>query len=313
MVGQQFPREASLQLISAAAPNPTALDMSDLRFTFRIVANDTETPNTAYIRVYNLSEQTRQRAIKEFDTVVLQAGYETNSATIFKGTVKQFKRGKESNVDSFLDIYAADSDSNYNFSFINQTLPAGSSPAQELNLLGQSLGVPIDPDAFLGLTGGILPKGKVLFGLTKYLLREFADSQLSRWSIQQGVLTLIPLAGVLVGQAIVVNSLTGMVGVPESTDQGIQVRMLLNPQVQVGGKLQINNADITQTIVRQQFFPSYTSAPTMVADVTADGLYRVLVVEHTGDTRGQEWYTDVTCLSLDGSSPLNPVPFAFGG
>ena len=29
------------------------------------------------------------------------------------------------------------------------------------------------------------------------------------------------------------------------------------------------------------------------------GLYYVMVANHTGDTRGQNWYTDMTCLAVD--------------
>ena len=39
------------------------------------------------------------------------------------------------------------------------------------------------------------------------------------------------------------------------------------------------------------------------AAVAADGLYRVLVVEYQGDTAGNDWYADLTCLAADGSAP----------
>jgi hypothetical protein len=33
--------------------------------------------------------------------------------------------------------------------------------------------------------------------------------------------------------------------------------------------------------------------------VTDDGFYRTIVAEHSGDTRGNDFYTDLTCIALD--------------
>lgn len=305
----QFPRTANLLLTSTNLVTQVrpALDLSNLRFTFQIKSSDNETPNTADIRVYNLSDQTERQATAEFDSVVIQAGYGENVGVIFRGTIKQRKIGKESNVDKYLDLMAADGDEPYNFGLVNQSIAAGSTPGFRLSLLGDALGLPVDPNAFQGLTGGILPRGRVLWGLAKLRLRELALSQDARWSIQQGVVKLLPLTGVPSGVAIKVNSITGMVGQPEATDNGIEVEMLLNPLVRVGTSLQINNKDIQQTQVVNQGFPGYRDL-TFVARTTEDGIYRVLAVEHRGDTRGQEFYTVATCLSLSQSGQV----LAFG-
>ena len=36
-----------------------------------------------------------------------------------------------------------------------------------------------------------------------------------------------------------------------------------------------------------------------VIKTNADGLYYVMRANHVGDTRGQDWYTDLLCLSVD--------------
>jgi hypothetical protein len=45
------------------------------------------------------------------------------------------------------------------------------------------------------------------------------------------------------------------------------------------------------------------------AATTWTGLYRVLVAEHEGDSRGQPWYTDITALAVDptASDPMKSV------
>ena len=289
------------------------LDLSNLRFRFEVRASDVETPNTLSCRVYNLAGETVNRIIQEFDTVTLTAGYQTgNQGTIFQGDIKQFRRGRERNVDNYLDILAADGDQSYNFAVINQSFPAGTTESQELSAIASSLGLPVAPTAegFL-TTGGILPRGKTRFGMARLHMANLARRNNVRWSIQNGVVTLIPETGFLPGQVVAINTASGMIGTPEQTDNGIVVRCYLNPLIRIGQAVKINNGDINQAIIKSQFFPSYTSQyyPATVAN---DGLYRVLVAEHVGDIRANDWYTELTCLDIDASSPTATSVLANG-
>jgi hypothetical protein len=302
---QLFNRSANLLL----ANNAQGKDLSNLRFRFEIKAMDIETPNIATIRVYNPSEQTVKQALKEYDTVVLQAGYQ-NTGVIFRGTVKRYRHGKETNVDSFLDIYGADGDIPYNFGFVNGTLPPGATWQDQYNAYADAVGMPkyaaSGPPGVAPAPGGVpLPRGKVLFGMWRTYMRDLAGNVGMKWSIDQGQIKLLPIKGQYQSQILKLNSATGMIGVPEATEEGVIITSLLNPIVRVGDKIQVNNKDITQTQVKEIVFPNYKSLPAsdFFATVGAgDGLYRVIVIEHTGDTRGQEWYTRMTCLALDPSA-----------
>jgi hypothetical protein len=277
-----------------------------LRFRFEVRASDNETPNTLIVRVYNVSDSTAADIWKEATYVDLEAGYANgNTGIIFSGRIKQIARGRERNVDTFLEIRAADGDLAYVNATINQTFPAGTTDSQELSALAAAMNIPIakTADNFL-TTGGILPRGKTLFGMARTAVRELAERNNCRWSIQKGVLTLIPNTGYLPGQAVAINSASGMIGTPEQTDNGIIVRCLLNPAIKVGQAVKINNRDINQaTVIQNIGFPAYTSQY-YPATVTDDGLYRVLVAEHFGDTRGtgNDWYTELTCLDIDPST-----------
>ena len=325
--GQQFGRAANLFLVS----DSQTLDLSNLRFKFKTTANDVETPNLAQVRVYNLSEQTKQSAITEYQSVIINAGYQGNVGTIFKGTIKQFKVGKESNVDSFLDIYAADTDLPYNFGTISAHLQKGYTGTGQLSAIANALGTPLQSQAnsILEQNGGIIPspRGKVMFGMVRSYARDLANTYNCRWSLQNGVLTMIPLEGYLPGTAVKLNSATGLIGVPEATDQGIQVQALLNPRFSVGGQVQLNNKDITATILKQQFFPGLGDI-SLVATVagqteneqlqtspvnsTTDGFYRILVIEHEGDTRGQAWYSNLTCLNINSGTSADDSVLPYG-
>ncbi|MGQ3505100.1 hypothetical protein ACT9SR_13340, partial [Enterococcus faecalis] len=76
------------------------------RIVFDVRRGDLQTPNSLRARVYNVSETTRQRIEQEFTRIVLQAGYAGNYGIIFDGSVKQVRRGRENQTDTYLDITA---------------------------------------------------------------------------------------------------------------------------------------------------------------------------------------------------------------
>jgi hypothetical protein len=164
------------------------------------------------------------------------------------------------------------------------------------------MGIPVadSVDGYVS-TGGILPRGKVKFGMARAAMASLATNNNSRWSIQNGVLTFVPNAGYLPGTPIAINTANGMVGTPTATDNGVVVQCYLNPLIKIGQAVQINNKDIVNNQVNSQFYPKYRSQY-YPATVTNDGIYRVLVAEHFGDTRGNDWISELTCLSIDPSS-----------
>lgn len=293
----QFGRAYNL----AVANNSNALDLTSLHFKFTVKSSDMETPNTCIVRAYNASPSTVDRLkSKEFTQLMLQAGYQNNVnfGIIFKGDIQRVKSGREKNTDSFVEIMAGDGDLLYNFGLVNTNMGPGSNPQTRVSAIVANLGAQLDPNAMetLAAFGGILPRGVVLFGLGRTLLREMANNAGARWSIQQGVITFIKNTGYLPGEAVVLNSQSGLVGTPEATDVGINARMLLNAKLRIGGLVQINQALINQNLVNKVGYGNVGYYP---AQTTNDGFYRVLYIEHAGDTRANEWYSDIICLNVD--------------
>lgn len=307
-----YSRKASLVVVEGEK----GIDLSELRFTFSVLQSSEESPNTAAIRVYNLSEDTIKKVTGkiggvEYSRVVLNAGYiNSNYGVIFDGTIKQFRRGRENATDTYLDILAASGDEEYNFGVVNATMAAGTTPKQVIAKTAQQmgLGVGYTPNP----TGGVLPRGKVLWGMGRAILRNMSQTRQWSWNIQDGKVQMIPLNSYLPGEAVVINRDTGMVGIPEQTDEGIKVRSLLNPKLVIGTLLKIDNAAINKTFAQNsQAIPSQSGRPvgqlpynqwaglSLLADISNDGTYFTYVVEHFGDTRGQPWYSDIICLAAE--------------
>lgn len=297
---RQYLRRCNL-LVSTASG--AGLDLSDLRIQFYVKKSDAQTPNAADIRIYNVEPNTIARIQREFSRVVLQAGYEANFGVIFDGNIKQVRSGRENGTDSYLDIAAGDGDSAYNFSVINTTLAAGATQADQIDALAGSMASRGVRRGHTGDTGQVkLPRGKALYGMSRDRLRQSAEASNTTWSIQDGKLQFVPRTGVLPGQAIVLSSKTGLVFQPEQTNEGIKARSLLNPNLRVGGSVRISERDVLAAIVPGTSGDAQVNRP---PDIASDGLYRVLVTEHSGDTRGNDWYSDITCLDIDSTQPLN--------
>ncbi|MBB3811467.1 hypothetical protein FHS81_003582 [Pseudochelatococcus contaminans] len=232
---------------------------------------------------------------------MLTAGYQGGGASgvIFTGNVKEWRKGRETPVDTYLDVIAADGDRAYNYAVVNKTLEAGHTNRDALNVITQSLaehGVDVGHIADLGQT--VFPRARVMFGMARDYLRTLCRSTNTLWTIQNEKLQIVEEKRALPGSAYVLNSETGLIGMPEQTMGGIQARCLLNPDIQVSGQVQIDQSSVSKAMmssidinqdVDRYFLPG----------IAADGMYKVLYMSMIGDTRGPQWYCDLTLQSLN--------------
>ncbi len=300
---EQYGRVCTL-IVSDRSLN--GLDLSELHIKFVVKRSDTMTPNVADIRVYNLEEQTAIRIRKEFTHVTLQAGYEGNYGVIFQGNIKQVILGRESATDTFIDIIAGDGDKAYNFAVVNATIAAG---ATQLDQVNAAITAMTPKGVTAGHIGDMpteqLPRGKVMYGNARNYLRDVAQTSKKAWSIQDEKVTFVSLTSYLPGERVVLTSKTGMIGTPQQTNEGVNVKCLLNPMIRIGSRIQIDN----KSVERYKINLSVPNSPANIpAPLTADGVYYVLVAEHSGDNRGVPWYTSLVTLNVDvTSNPINSV------
>jgi hypothetical protein len=301
MTDQQYIRQCDL-IVSGAAGD--GLDLSGLTVNFSIKKTDGQTPNTAAIKVYNLSADTQSRIQKEFTRVTLQAGYKGNYGVVFDGNVKQYSTGTENGTDTFLSINAADGDKAYNFAVVNATLAAGAKQRDQIEQSVKTmkgLGVDIGYEAD-ETNGEALPRGKVMYGMARDYIKGSATSSGCSWSIQDGKIQVIPLTGVLPTTATVLTPKSGLIGTPEQTTDGVKFRCLINPQIVVGGAIQIQQRDIKTQQIETQPAAKETGKDKVDNRLSGSGFYRVLTLNINGTTRGNDWYMDGVCLAMDSSS-----------
>lgn len=306
--------------------NLNGLDLSALRIKFSVKRTDTATPNTADIKVYNLSDETALSILQNLSpapgmpnrgSVLLQAGYAGNFGVIFQGNIKQIIIGRESATDTFLNIIAGDGDRAYNFAIVNTPLAAGSSQMDQLKAVVNAttpLGTTLGPVG--DLPAQKLPRGKAMFGNAKNYLRNISSNSNKTWSIQDEKITFVSLTSYLPGKVVVITNATGMIGAPQQTHDGVNVKCLLNPFIQVSGRIQLDSTAILQLKLNLEQIAAAQGDVGAINNLiprhlSADGVYYVLVLEHIGDTRGIDWYCNLVCLNLDASA--NPANGVTGG
>ena len=296
--GRQYLRKCSLVVADAAGEG---IELSELRTIFDVRAFDFQSPNTAVITVYNLSPDTGKKLQKEGTRVILKAGYESAGyGIIFAGQIKQFRTGRVDSATTFFEIRAQDGDVAYNVSTINVTLAAGSTAEDALAAVLEALKPYNITRGFIGtLPPDRSIRAQVFSGMTRDVLRDLSQTWGMTWSIQGGKLTVLPLTGrALPGDAIVLTSASGLIGRPEQTIDGIRARALLNPELVAGRTVRIDNTSITRGQYSLAYLGDLQNEMLKQVRVTEDGLYRVIAVDYSGDTRGQEWYADIICVAL---------------
>ncbi len=137
-----------------------------------------------------------------------------------------------------------------------------------------SLGLPV-PESLKAITALSLPFTGVVHGPAHAEVTNLLTPAGVGWSIQDGQFVALAAAQVREGEAVLIRQGDGMVGSPKigaSKKPGeapmLHVKTLIDPRISAGGKIQVRSRDI-------------------------NGVFRVEHLEHSGDFRGKDWYTEV--------------------
>ena len=275
-MGKLFNRTFALNLGGTLVSSETTDGARNeiLRVTFQIEKSLTESANTAEISVYNLAEQTRAKVSEKALLTTLEVGYSGQSSIIFKGQLEAGTNQRDG-VDWVTSFQSTDGGKQLRESRINvsfKTISASDAMQKIVNALGVGIGTAKEKIAQGNIRGALddFKNGLVLSGPTKRELTRLTKTLGYDWSVQDGQLQLLAARDAIEpGDAIVLNPDTGLIGSPESGENGvIDARALLIPQLTPGRVVRLESRQI-------------------------EGFYRVEKVAYQGDTHGQDWYADL--------------------
>lgn len=282
----------------------TGLSIDQLKISFQVSKNLHGTPNSSIIKIYNLNPNNQTLIQKEYTDIILNCGYQNNVKLIFRGNIQHVFKYRDK-TDFVTEVEAADGDDDYRNAQLNVTLAAGTSRKDVVRAAVGSFNSTIE--GYSDLDDFTHVRGVVLSGNTRDILGDLAKDSGSHWSIQDGQLQVVKTSKTLPDQAIVINSDTGMLDVPEISDKGIEVKCQLNPDIKVNGKIKLNNNDIRIREKKASLLSGSSqrlqkSQQTPVR-LDPDGIYKVIRLQHRGGNRETDWLTDVVCIGLN-----QPIP-----
>lgn len=296
---RQWKRHAQVVIGKAGA----GLLVENLRVQFEVSKTVDSAPNVAVIKIFNLSPANEAKIKNEFDEVLLNAGYEGALRLVFRGNIKHVYRYRDKS-DYITEIEAGDGDKDFRSAVMNETLAAGTTNAQLVDrAVGSFKGTGGTTKGTVQIADRARLRGKVISGNTRDVLHDVARESGANWSIQDGQLVIVKANAVLPDEAIVITADTGMLGAPEVNDKGIAVKCLMNPQLRVNGALKLDNNGIKAKRQKAQALGKKQEAEKEPVRLDPDGVYKVLKLTHKGDTRGQDWISEIECIGLD-----QPIP-----
>ena len=262
----------------------------DANFTIDNLSQD----NIAYISTNTSLFLTRRRKIQFF------CGYEGNVQLLFDGEIEQAQPHGQPDtsleIRAWTSIYSMGKKIKVKFNNIKAidllksaikecgyslSCPAEIQTAPQLQKIIEYFSMTGSAQEFLwrvirNITGNYVVKDQVLFTIAKGVVSvAWADKINSKKKFQK----IYSINGEVIGKYLdtgnlQINESTGMIGIPEPTQAGINLRTKLDVSLGVG-----------QTI---DFFslmmPIY------------NGSYNIYGITHHGSTRGKDFYTDLICL-----------------
>jgi hypothetical protein len=255
--------------------------------------------------IYNPTKETEKKIIQEGAEVYFYAGYQEKYGgkygQIFGGKVFQSLFTRENVTDYKLTLMCMDGARLFKDNFaafhlkdysdqtlINETAARSSSPIP-IGTVSSKIGM------------AKKPRGCVVFGSPVTAIREIVRNNAAQMFMINDTLNILKATDSPSGEAIVVDTNSGLIGTPQQIDFGISFRTLLNPELILTNPPKWVKLDLSAINVKQQ---KAVPGQNIVPILPKDGYFKIGGVRHSGDTRGNDWYTDVMGYSLTGKAGL---------
>lgn len=254
------------------------------------------------VTIYNLAPRTEQEILQNGKSVTIEAGYEDGPyGLIFDAAIVHPSRGKEDQTSYYLKLQCLDGDV-LNLGFCNFTMQAGQTLQQIAQQVGRASDVPFDVRVDPALSQQTTLRGKTITGKPQDALRDLSKNNNALLYSDNGIINISSLSQAPPAEVPELDVTSGLIGMPQQVDQGIEVSSLINPDFKLNSWFHLNNK-----LVNQAEIPIGSGLGTAGALVQPlldlDGLYRIISMTIEGDTRGNDWYYHMQGISQTGILP----------
>ena len=264
-------------------------DGRQFKCTFTILHDFGGFTSYADISIYNLSTDTANKAFKRGKTLSFKAGYEDLIDKIFSGTLRNIIRERRG-PDTITRLICRGGKLVDEQPQVNDTLGVDTKLTQIIRACGAPLGYPIvmDDSQFADVDPYIY--GCTLQGDPRVYLDELAQTHGFDYIIENERLVVVRRGYTRQGDVHVVSQFTGMEGIPEISEVGVDVVTRLNPKIRIGGKFRVESELATFNFSNLYFRDIPESA--------GQGEHKIIKIEYTGDTWGDAWSNKIFGLRI---------------
>ena len=285
-------KDRKYQLIVGDYKNGNGLLIENLQVTFDISksSDNKNKTNSAAIEIYNLSDESLKILDTDYPAAVFSAGYSgIGIKQLFSGQVSLVTTRK-SGTDRVTQLRLGTSYTELNHNVLSQLTSPGRTVKDVFEDIRKAI-----PGVSRGVYNGTNLNNQVLYGYPlmgtpKEMLNELSEKYQVDWQIDDEVLYAHDKDRANdenFQQAYVISKYTGLIDnayrVTQKSDrstkdevkkQGVQWRMLLNPDIKAG------------SIVKLE-------------DTLIQGWYRVDSLRHFGGFRDNDWFTEVQASAIE--------------
>lgn len=231
-------------------------------------------PNTAEIRVYNMTDEQRETIARAKAPIVrLSAGYQDGMNQIWYGQLIHVENTIEGG-DIITTLSTGDGAEEYKKARISLSFGPRTKTSTVIRAIAKELGIgagnvaKIASEIDKSVKADLYISGAAFSGSAARAMTQVCLSAGLEWSIQDGKLQIMNRGKALESEAILLTPDTGLIGTPTLSNNGIvSGTCLLVPDIFPGRQIKIESRFVK-------------------------GSYRIETLHYSGSTFGEEWYAE---------------------
>lgn len=271
-----------------------------IRVTFDIEKTTAEEPNVMKIRVYNLKPERRREFEGRDLRARLYAGYaEEDGALLMAAGAIVDAFSYADGPDWVTELHVMDGYVEIRDTAVSLSYASGAVSSAILKDIAGQMGLPL-------LLGEDVPErswanGFSFYGPARTALHKVTAGAGAEWSIQNQELQVVAKKGVTRRQAFVLAADSGLVGHPQRTSENAREKAKVK-DITTGDDARLVSAKQQRHGWRVQSLLLPTLNPgdlVMSESKTFQGFWRVESLQHTGDSEGGDWQTEMQLVDRD--------------
>lgn len=282
-----YDRTGYIVIVPKTGNNAQSVTIRNLRFSFEIkrtLASDTNNPDISIVKIYNLSESTRNKIEEPDQFIQVFAGYNEaeGAKLIYSGDIIDINKDIES-VNNIVTIQAQDGGRAIREKKVSVAYGANTNVKQILKDAVNSIGLPLKlPIDKLNIPDIKITNSEAFAGNSKTLIDKYSAKAGYQWTVINGEVALIPINAADNSRAVLLSSKTGLIGTPKKISikvgkenkDGWEISSLLQSNLQIGGPVLIDSSI-----------------------VDSNSTFKILELYHSGDTHGSDWTSKAKVIS----------------